>query len=193
MNLFFISLCIRNTIEYVLGSCGLTVIDIEVLNGGEDALDAFATLTWTPADAFSFIKVLSSSVVDGFGKINDGTPIVVSCSSSPFVLSIVNSDDTTAASVGAVGGGVAAAIDNGVACQLGNSLILPALRSVSFSVYLKPTLRQQNKVEDAATATISLKLSSSNPDEAGHEADNQANLSLPVRIKTNLYVAGYLI
>jgi hypothetical protein len=101
LNLFFISLCIRNTIEYVLGSCGLTVIDIEVLNGGEDALDAFATLTWTPADAFSFIKVLSSSVVDSNGKINDGSPIVVSCSSSPFVLSIVNGDDTTAASVGA--------------------------------------------------------------------------------------------
>ena len=164
--------------DYVLGSSGLTVMDVEVFNGGEDAFDAFAHLTWSPSDAFSFIKVSSSIVDAGDGK---GSSVVVSCSS----LSSSVGDETT---TGVDNGGGS----DGVACQLGNSLTLPALRSASFSVHLKPTLKQQNKAESISATAVqfSLKLSSSNPDEAGHEADNQANLSLAVRVKTHLYVAG---
>ena len=60
-----INVCLfRESIEYVVGSSGRIVIDMDLVNNGEDAYDALAHLTWSPADAFTYIKAVGDKNLD---------------------------------------------------------------------------------------------------------------------------------
>merc|ERR1719477_445975 len=70
-------------------------------------------------------------------------------------------------------------------CEMGNPMA--ANSEVSFRILLQPTV---NYLEDVSSLEISLTVNSSNPDNPATAADNQEQLSLPVRVKTDLRIRG---
>merc|ERR1719233_1819512 len=70
-------------------------------------------------------------------------------------------------------------------CEMGNPMA--ANSEVSFRILLQPTV---NYLEDVSSLEISLAVNSSNPDSPDTAADNQVQLSLPVRVKTDLRIRG---
>ena len=143
----------------MVGSSGRIVIDMDLVNNGEDAYDALAHLTWSPADAFTYIKAVGDKNLD------------VTCSP------ITSSSSTGVEKREGV-----------VNCQLGSPL-MPSKRRTSIGVHFQlSAIKQQTSIEMPEVVQFALHLKSSNADEAGHEMNNQRHLSLPLRIKTDLYV-----
>merc|ERR1719233_1804169 len=70
-------------------------------------------------------------------------------------------------------------------CEMGNPMA--ANSEVSFRILLQPTV---NYLEDVSSLEISLAVNSSNPDSPDTAADNQVQLRLPVRVKTDLRIRG---
>lgn len=70
-------------------------------------------------------------------------------------------------------------------CDLGNPMA--GNSKVSFRILLQPTV---NFLEDVSSFEMSLAVNSSNPDSSETSADNHAQFSLPVRVKTDLRIRG---
>jgi len=147
--------------QYILGSGERMEIQVSVLNAAEDAFEATVYLFLPPT--VSFINIERAD----------------------------NSDTFILCSPPAPGG------NNVLRCDVGNPL--PAFKSAVFTIRLEPNTLLIN--ENAKTATSGelrldsslefvLEVNSTNPEDDAQLADNILEISLPVRVETDLFILG---
>ena len=149
--------------SYILGSGGRLEIEVSVLNAAEDAFEATVYLHLPPQ--VSFVKI---------DRAEESDTISILC--SPPV------DDT-----GRV-----------LRCDIGNPL--PAFRTAVFGIHLQPSSSliggsNDNGNGDTKSKTTSsldflLEVNSTNPEEASQMFDNRLEISLPIRVQTDLFIGG---
>lgn len=150
--------------KYILGSDKKLEIEVTVLNAAEDAFEAAVYLTLP--EEVRFVRVDRDERESGPGAL---------CSSP--------SDES----------GVPV-----LRCEIGNPLA--AFRTSIFTIVLQPSARLAR--ENAATAIASglkakstldflLEVNSTNPEENSQLFDNRMEISLPIRVETDLSIRGY--
>lgn len=158
--------------SYILGSGGRLEIEVSVVNAAEDAFEATVYLHLPPEVSFvkidraeesDAISILCSPPTDGTGRV--------------------------------------------LRCEIGNPL--PAFRTAVFGIHLQPSsslVASSNQQHDSFFSGSSstsetmmkksldflLEVNSTNPEEASQMFDNRLELSLPIRIQTDLFIGGYL-
>lgn len=150
--------------SYILGSGGRLEIEVSVLNAAEDAFEATVYLHLPPQ--VSFVKIDRA-------EESDATSIL--CSPP--------ADDT-----GRV-----------LRCDIGNPL--PAFRTAVFGIHLQPihsslidggssSSSELNSKTTSSSLDFLLEVNSTNPEEASQMFDNRLELSLPIRVQTDLFIGG---
>jgi hypothetical protein len=155
-----------NMDKYIFGSDKKLEIEVSVLNAAEDAFEAAVYLTLP--DEVKFVRV---------DRVDDkeGGPAVL-CSSP--------STDELGQPV--------------LRCEIGNPLA--AFRTSVFTIVLQPSARLARENAAAAIAAglkakssldFVLEVNSTNPEDASQMFDNRAEISLPIRVETDLSIRGY--
>lgn len=154
--------------KYILGSDKKLEIQVSVLNAAEDAFEAAVYLTLP--EEVRFVRVDRD-------ESNKETASAVLCSSP--------SEDS--------GQPV-------LRCEIGNPL--PAYKTIVFTIVLQPSARLAR--ENAAIAIASglrakssldfvLEVNSTNPEENNQLFDNRLEISLPIRVETDLSIRGCVL
>ncbi|XP_057369878.1 integrin alpha-PS2-like isoform X1 [Daphnia carinata] len=151
-----------NMDKYILGSDKKLEIEVTVLNAAEDAFEAAVYLTLP--DEVKFVRV---------DRVEEGAPPVL-CSSP---------SDESGQPV--------------LRCEIGNPLA--AFRTSVFTIVLQPSARLARENAAAAIAVgqkakssleFILEVNSTNPEDPSQLFDNRAEISLPIRVETDLSIRG---
>jgi hypothetical protein len=153
-----------NMDKYIFGSDKKLEIEVSVLNAAEDAFEAAVYLTLP--EEVKFVRV---------DRVDDkeGAPAVL-CSSP---------SDESGQPV--------------LRCEIGNPLA--AFRTSVFTIVLQPSARLARENAAAAIAAglkakssldFVLEVNSTNPEETNQMFDNRAEISLPIRVETDLSIRG---
>lgn len=151
----------RNMEQYILGSGSRLEIEVSVLNAAEDAFEATVYLS-LPAEV-SFVKV--DRAEDSAGGILCSPPT----EESGHVLR----------------------------CDIGNPL--PAYKTSAFTIQLQPNslLARENAALALAggqrvhsSLNFILEVNSTNPEDPKQTFDNRVEISLPIRVQTDLSIRG---